>query len=153
MVAGDGDRVGSSTTFNKADALADAFAKTGWATVSLIVNDDLFTLGMVAMVWVERVHDTVRGALKAAAEGVVMTLVVVVTHVSLWGVDCCFGFDSYLFAGTGGADTLVFDVVGRLEALTIVTFGGVDSCVLTVDFDVNLCFWVALVRFSVSVIQ
>lgn len=147
MVAWDGDGIGSNTTLDEADALADAFADAGWATVLLAIDDDFFTVS--AVMRVEWMHDAVGGALKAATERVVMALVVVVTHVSFRGVDGCFCFDSYFFARTG-ADTLVFDVVGGLEALTVVTFGSVDSCGLTVDFDVKLVFWVSLVRFSVS---
>lgn len=147
-MARNGDGIGSNTTLDEADALTDPIADAGWATVFLAVNDDLFTVGVVVMM-VEWMHDTVGGALEAATEGVVVTVVVVVTHVSFRGIDGCFCFGSYFLARTG-ADTVVFDVVGGLEALTVVTFGGVDSCSSTVDFYVNLVFWVSLVRFSVS---
>lgn len=148
VVARNRDGIGSNTALDEADALTDTFADAGWAAVFLAVYDDFFTVGVV-MTMAEWMHDTVGGAFDAATEGVVVTFVVVVTHVSLGGVDGCFGFEFHLFSWTA-ADTVVFDVVGGLEALTVVAFGGVDSCSSTVDFYVNLVFWGSLVRFSVS---
>ena len=151
MVARDGDGIGCNTTLDEANALTHTFADAGWATVIFAIDDDFFTISAV-MMWVEWMQDTVCGALKAATEGVVIAVVVVVTHISFRGVDGCFCFDSYFFTRTG-ANTLVFDVVCRLEALTIVTFGGVDSCGLTIDLNVNLGFWITLVWFSISTTQ
>ena len=147
VVARDGDGIGSNSTVDETNALTHPFADAGWATVFLAIDDDFFTVGVV--MWVEWMHDAVGGALEAATEGVVMTFVVVVTHVFFRRIDGCFCFDLYFLTRTG-ADTLVFDVVGGLETLTIVSFGRVDSCSLTINFDVNLGFWVTLVGFSVS---
>lgn len=77
-VAGDGDRLAGGATvarLDDADILADALAVAGGAT--LVAHDDI-----VAVVVVEGVEDAVSRTLNAAAEGVVVTLVVVVTHLA-----------------------------------------------------------------------
>lgn len=150
VVARNGDGVGCNTTLDEANALTHTIADASRATVFLTIDDDFLAIGVV--VGVEWMHDTIGGALEAATERVVVTLVVVVAHVSFWGVDGCFCFGFYFFTRTA-ADTLVFDVVGGLEASAVVTFGGVDSGGLTIDLDVNFGFWVTLIWFSVSTTQ
>ena len=53
------------------------------------------------------------------------------------GLDFSFCFNSYFFTGT---TTFVIDVVGWLDALTVVTLGEVDVCFLTRGLDVKLGF-------------
>ena len=106
------------------------------------------------MVMMEGVHDSIGSALEAAAERVVVTLVVVVAHVS-FVVDLDVGFDSYVCCGTAA---FVLDVVGGIDAAAVVLLGNVElvlenpvvglaavvldvdgvSDAATVNFDVNL---------------
>lgn len=77
-VAGDGDTLAGSTAvagLHNADLLTDAIAEAGGA--ALVTGNDLLTI-----VVGEGVQDTVSSALNAAAEGVVVTLVVVVAHLA-----------------------------------------------------------------------
>ena len=77
-VAGDGDSLAGDGTvagLHNADILTDTLAEASRATLG---RDDL-----LAVVVVEGVQDTVRGTLHATAEGVVVTFVVVVTHLAV----------------------------------------------------------------------
>ena len=141
VVGGNSNGVGSSTALDKADALTDALTDASWPAVFL-VDDYLLTLGAVAM-RVEGVEDTVGGFLDAMAEGVVAAFLVVVAHLGGW-VDGGFGFDFYFFARVG-APTLVFDVVGWLDASAVVALGNVDLFFTARSFDVNFGFREALV--------
>lgn len=79
-VAGDRDGLASDalvTGLHNADLLANTFGEAGWTT---LVSDDFLTV-MVVMV-VEGVQNAVGSTLHATAEGVVLTLVVVVTHLA-----------------------------------------------------------------------
>lgn len=79
-VAGDRDRLASDalvTGLHNADFLTDTFGEAGWTT---LVSDDFFT--MVVVMVVEGVQNAVGSTLHATAEGVVLTLVVVVTHLA-----------------------------------------------------------------------
>lgn len=76
MVAWNGDGIRSSATLNQADAFANTLANAGGAGL-LPVNDYFFALMMVGM---ERMENTVGSFFKAMADGVVVTVVVVVTH-------------------------------------------------------------------------
>jgi hypothetical protein len=79
-VDGDGDGLAGGalvTGLHNADLLANTFGEAGWAT---LVSDDFLTV-MVVMV-VEGVQNAVGSTLHATAEGVVLTLVVVVTHLA-----------------------------------------------------------------------
>lgn len=79
-VAGDGDGLAGRATnagLNDADLLADAVAEPGRAT---LVTHDILTV-----VVVEGVEDAVSSTLDAAAERVVVTLVVVVAHLARCG--------------------------------------------------------------------
>jgi len=79
-VAGDGDGLAGNTAvagLHNADLLTDTLAEAGRAT---LIHDDL-----LAVVVVEGVEDTLGSALNAAAEGVVVTLVVVVAHLARCG--------------------------------------------------------------------
>lgn len=96
---------------------------------------------MVVMVrkWV---HDTVCSTLRPAAEAVVLTLIIVVTHPVLG----CF-VDGDLFSLDrdvcfNGATTLVLDVVGGVGASTVVALSDVElgfkvSIVGLATIDVN----------------
>lgn len=84
---------------------------------------------MVVMVVVaatgEWVQDAVGSSLHAAAEAVVLALVVVVTHVSF---DRLVDFDLFLLDsdfGLGWTTTLVLDVVGGIGSSTVVALGDV----------------------------
>jgi len=143
VVAGDSDSVRPSTAFNVTYAFADTFTNAGWAAV-LLVNDYLLTLGAMAM-RVEGVEDTVGGFLEAVAEGVVAAFFVVITHFGRC-VDGGFGFDFYfLFFARMGATTLVFDVVGWLDASAVVALGDVNLFFAARSFNVDFGLSEALI--------
>lgn len=79
-VAGDRHGLGgrgaaTGTGLNDTDILADAFTETNWTA---FVSDD-YVLAVVVTV---RVHDAVGSALHTTTEGVIVTVVVVVTHLA-----------------------------------------------------------------------
>jgi len=79
VVARNGDSVGAALTLDETNIA------TGWCTI--LVNCDLLanfggtTVVMVVVPTAEGVHDFIRSTLQTAAEAVVLTLVVVVTHL------------------------------------------------------------------------
>lgn len=156
MVAGDGDCIRPSATLDEADALTHAFTNTTWTT--FFTHNNLLTIVVIVMmVRVEGVKNAIGSSPKAVTEGVVLPVVVVVTHLGLLAVrwiDGCLGFDSN-FSRCGGT-TFVFDVVSWLGTSTVVTFGDVDLCFVNLVlmtrryFDVDLGFGDALVRFLVA---
>lgn len=77
MVAWNGDGIRSSATLNQADAFANTLANAGRAGL-LPVND--YFLALMMMVGMERMENTVGSFFEAMADGVVVTVVVVVTH-------------------------------------------------------------------------
>lgn len=80
-VAGDGDgfgSIGAAAGLDDADVLADAVAEAGGA--ALVWVGELVLLQVMLM----RVDQTIGGPFNAAAKGVVLTLVVVVTHFANW---------------------------------------------------------------------
>lgn len=96
-VAGDGDGLAGDTAvagLHNADLLTNALAEAGRAT---LVNDDLLTVMVV-----EGVQDTLSSALNAAAEGVVVTLVVVVAHLARCGSYVTDSSSLDLDVGLGG---------------------------------------------------
>lgn len=89
VVAWYGDGVRSSATLNQADALANTLTNAGRAGL-VSVNDYFLTL-MVVM-GMERMKYAVGSFFEAMADGVVVTVVVVVTHFGFgWVVNGCFG--------------------------------------------------------------
>ena len=84
MVAWNGDGVWPSPTFNVTHVLTDTFSYAGGTTLTtefsfIPIDDDLLTLGAVTvrMKWMEYMVSCV---LNALADGVVASVVVVVTH-------------------------------------------------------------------------
>lgn len=183
VVAWDGDGIGSPSTLDEADALTDTATNPGRTTL-FVLDDYLLTL-VTVMMGMERMEDTVGGLFKAMAERVIVTVVVVVTHFgSRWWINGCFGFyfdfllrscgstfsfDSKLFNRCSGS-TLVFDVVGWLDASAVLAFSNVNifstrnfyvkvglSAALssgcfsaTGNFDVNLGLSVTLIGVTVA---
>jgi hypothetical protein len=138
-LARDGDGVAweAAARLDEADLLTDTFSHAGWATF-FIFDDHLF-----AVMVTEWVSNTIGGTLEATAEGVIFTLVVVVTHVVAAGsVDLdVFLFDLDFF---GRSATFVLDVVGRVDAAAVVALGYVKlglealvSCLSAVDVNVD----------------
>lgn len=85
-VAGDGDGFCSGLAcagLDDANILADAITVTNWAT---FVSDDYFLTIVLMMVVVEWMRDAVDSTLHTTAEGVVVTVVVVVTHLASRGL-------------------------------------------------------------------
>jgi hypothetical protein len=146
-LARDRDGVGGrATAIDVADLLADTVSHTAWAA---FIFDDHFFAATAA--GVERMDNTVGSTLEAAAEGVVFTLVVVVTHVfaaRLVDLDVFF-FDSDFFGRPTAfvldvvcristaafaldvvcrisAAAFVLDVVGRIDAAAVVALGDVE---------------------------
>lgn len=141
VVTRDGNGIGSSTTLDITYAFTDALTDAGWSTI-LLVNDYLLTLGTMTM-GMERVKDAVGCFLNAVTEGVVATLIIIITHLGRW-INGCFRFDSYFFARCGSS-TLVFDVVGWLDASAVVAFSCVNLFVAMRHFDINFRIGVALI--------
>ena len=126
-VARDGNGVdtaiAATTRLDKADCLGHATADTA-GTISLIDDDFSVLIIVVVMVVMEWVADTVCCTLETAAEGVVLAVVVVVTHVALvFSVDLDVCFNSYV---SGWATAFVLDVVIWVGAAAIVSFGNVE---------------------------
>jgi hypothetical protein len=153
-LARDRDGVGrQATAIDEADLLADTISHTAWA--AFFILDDHFFAVMAAMV--EWMGNTLGSTLEAAAEGVVFTLVVVVTHVVAAGlVDLdVFFFDSDFF---GRSTAFVLDVVGRIDAAAVVALGDVElgleglvSYLSAIDFDVVFSIVSAAAAFDVDV--
>lgn len=79
VMAWNGDGVWPSTSLDEADTLTHAITHTSWAAV-FSVDDNLFTV-VTMMVRMEGMKNTVGGSLESVADRVVMTFVVVVTHL------------------------------------------------------------------------
>ena len=79
VVARDRDGVGADRALDEADVFTDTLANASWAVV--LIDDYLLTLMAMLVLRVEGMEDTVRGFLDAVAEGMIATVVVVVTHV------------------------------------------------------------------------
>lgn len=153
VVAGDRDSVWANGAVDEADALTDTFTNPS-GTAVFFINDYLLTL-MAMVVRMERMKNTICGFLNAVTEGVVATIIIVVTHVGASGwIDSDFGFDSYLFFSRFRTATLVFDVVGRLDASAIVALGNINFFFAARNFDINFGFCAALVTwFAVAVVE
>lgn len=76
MMTWNGDSIRSTATLNKADAFANTLANAGRA--GLLPVDDYFLALMV--VGMERMKNTVGSFFEAVADGVIVSVVVVVTH-------------------------------------------------------------------------
>jgi hypothetical protein len=97
-VAGDGDGLAGGAAvagLHNADLLTDAIAESGGA--ALVTDNNLLTL-----VVVEGVQDTIGSTLNAAAEGVVVTFVVVVAHLARCGSYVTDSSSLDLDVGLGG---------------------------------------------------
>lgn len=70
----------------------------------------------------------------------------------LWSFDGGFGFDFDFLWGSCGSSTIEFDVVGWLDASTVLTFGNVDFFLSAGSFNVGLRFRVALRWLAVAMI-
>jgi hypothetical protein len=129
-VAGDGDRLGGGATtgLNDADILADTVPVTNWT--AFVSDDNFFTVRVVVMMVlvIEGVKDAVGSAFHATTEGVVVTVVVVVTHLasgglinysrSLKDLDVGGGRAHWLdVEGTGGGSAVSFDGLGLVGAV------------------------------------
>lgn len=134
-VAGDRHRVGRATsttasgaTLHVTDSLADAFA---WSMATFLLDDHFLPVVVITMTvtTTQRVQDTIGSTLDSAAEGVVATFVVVVTHIVSVVASFVFykllPFDLDFFVRTN-ALVLVFDLVAGICSTTIVPFGDVD---------------------------
>ena len=142
-----------------AHLLNRAITNTGWAGLSCLIHDHFVTATIVVVMVVgERVHDAVSSSFDTTAEAMILALVVVISHISLdWLID----FDLFFFdsdVGFHGTATFVFNVVGGIDASTVLSLCDVElrlvglvvglaavvvnfdvvSCVSTVDFDVNV---------------
>lgn len=151
VVAGNRDGVWANGAVDEADALTDTFTNASWAAV-FIINNYFLTL-MAMVVRVEWMENTVCGFLNAVAERVMVTIIIVVTHVGAsWWVDGGFCLYSYFFFSRFWAATLVFNVVGWLDASAVVALGNIDFFFTTRNFDINFGFCAALITwFAVAV--
>lgn len=149
VVARDSDRVGRHATLDDTDVLTNAFTDTGWPTV--LVHNDLLTLSMV-VVGVEWMQDTISSLLNAAAEGVIVAFVVVVTHFRFvfWSLNGGLGVDVNFFSRNGGGATIELYVVSRVDASAVFTLSDVDCFLTARGFDVDVIFRVAVWRLLVA---
>ena len=139
VVAGDGDGVvGTATTLDIADGLTLAIADTRRATLTVFLLDD-YLLALMLVARVEGVENTVGGLLETMTERVVVTFVIVVTHLVV------------VFVFVVGSCTLVFDVVRRLGAVTEFALGHVVVSFVAIDFDSD--FGVGVVTAGVSMAE
>ena len=103
---------------------------------------------------IERMQDAVSSTLDSSTEAVIVTLVVVVTHVALWSGEFDVCVDFYFFSWS---TTFVLNVVDGIGAATVILLSDVDlisevsivvlttivfdvcviSCTSTIDFDVD----------------
>lgn len=162
VMTGDSNRIRPSSTLYITNTLAYTITNSGWAT--FIINDYFLTLSMMMMMMrmmgVEWVENAVRCFFHTMAEGVVLTLVVVVAHLGSgtgWWINGCFGFNFNLFSRSGGVAfsfelyffvrfcvmTLVFNVVCWLGPTSVVPFGDVDFFTMR-NLDVNLSVGITL---------
>ena len=128
VVAGDSDSVRSSSALDIPHRLAAAGGRSRAHEIALVALDDDLVAVMVVAAAVDGVQDAVGGALEAAAEGVVLALVVVVAHLVVGfavvgRVLVLCDFDVGVLAGRAA---LVFDVVRGGQALSVVALGDVD---------------------------
>lgn len=146
VVAGDADRVGQAS-LAIVTATAVAGARRGVALADLNVN-----------VLLVRVDDSVRQLVKALAEGVVVAVVVVVTHLGTRRLNGFRNVNVLVGCGVGSAVVLggelldanavllvvagrgfyKFLVVGGSETLTVLALGDVNGVVVGVLTGVNL---------------
>jgi hypothetical protein len=160
----DGDALpvgGATTGLDNADLLTDTLAVTRGT-----LSHDLFLVVMV-----ERVEDAVGSTLNTAAEGVVVTFVVVVTHLGLGGgfTDSLLGYrnvdrgvrSTTLAGEVVGVGAVSFgrrliatvvdvDVVGRMNTTTVVAFGDVELSLKSFVLSGAL-FFVTTNRFLVAI--
>ena len=132
VMAWNGDGVGRSTgawAFDVADALTRSWGGGRG-------SHDLFTVVVMAAT-VNWMKNAVGSTLYSAAEAVVVSIIVVVTHVALRGIDGLFGFDVYVLCW---GLTSVLNVVGVSESLTVIALSDVDFGipVRTFLFDVKV---------------
>jgi hypothetical protein len=123
---GDGIQRATSTWLHEANGLADPTV-TDPSRTGLIAADNVVlpVLMVVVMMRMEGVEDAVGGTLDAAAEAMIVTFVVVVAHI----VSVGFVGGSDFFSGDlnvlSGSLATIFDVVGRIDAASILTFSDV----------------------------
>lgn len=156
-LAGDRDSLGrvAAARLDKAHILADTVSHAA-RTTSFVVDDDLFAVIARA----ERVCDALGSTLETTAEGGVLALVVVVTHVVAARL---VDFDVFfLDLDFCRAATFVFNVVGRVDAAAVVALSyvelsfkglisGLISCVSAIDVDVDFSIVSTTGAFDVDV--
>ena len=176
MVAGNGDSIWPPTTLKVADGLSHPLTDASGTALTLmmiLLDDDFFSLAL--MVRMEGMEHAISGSLQPLAEGVVLTVVVVVTHVAfaflvnynvfLGDVFFTSRSTALVFYVVGrlnaaaivvlcvikvAVTALVFYVVGRLSAAAIVVLCVIEVAVTAIDFDVNLCIGAAVRLISVA---
>jgi len=110
----------AETWFNEADLLNGGREGSWTGGLSSIGDNYILTASIMVMVG-ERVQHTVGSSLHTAAEAVILAFVVVVTHVSFdWLIDLDFFLLDSDF-GLGWTAAFVFDVVGWIDASTVIT--------------------------------
>ena len=149
VVARNGDGVWPTPAFNVSNMFAHPITNPSGTVVAIfLLDDNLLTLPFV--VRMERVEDAIGGLFQAVSEGVIASVVVVVTHtVSSFLVDHKVFLlnNKVLSSGTGA---LVFDVVGRLDAATIIAFGVIEIGITTIYLDVDLGIGVTTLWFVMA---
>jgi hypothetical protein len=114
--------ISSTTRLYEADGLSGTTTNPGWY-ITLFDNSLSAPVFMMMVVMMEGVHDPVSHPLQTTAEGMVLSVVVVVTHVSLVRL---VDFDVDFFADLGSwSATLVFDVESWVGAAAVVSLGDV----------------------------
>lgn len=126
-VARDGDGVGreSSARLNEANVLPHAVADAGWTRLVGLDNHFLLVIMMV-MVVVEWVKNAISCAFDTAAEAVVITIVVVISHIvsrrSIGGANFFLGNLNVLARALAS----ILDFVRGVDATAVFAFGDVE---------------------------
>ena len=136
VVARDGDGLWrSSASLDITYSLRHSVADAGGTTLALLFLNDYF---LALVLRCERVENAVSCFLKAVAERVIVTLVVVVSHSWFaFFFENYFGFDSF-FSRVMMRSTFEFNVVSWINASAVVTLSDIDLFLAVGNLDVDI---------------
>jgi hypothetical protein len=144
-VARDGDGISrvTSTWLDEADTLTNAIGDT--CRAGLWTRDDHLLLAiMVVVMMMEGMKDLISCTFNAAAEAVVVPVVVVVTHIVSGGSVGSANFFLGNFDVLARSLATVLDFVSRVDTAAVFALGDIDlrlvglvSCIAVVDVDLN----------------
>jgi hypothetical protein len=128
-VAGDRDGLGggagAATGLDDADILTDTLTETNWA--AFVSDNYIFAIVVIMVLVVEGVRDAVHSAFHTTTEGVVVTVVVVVTHLASWGMINYGSSLEDLNVGVGGSRGRLKSLYANLTAGVRVSAGNFEG--------------------------